>query len=77
MKNLIFAILFCVSTCLYAGKTLQSEVTESITVLNEQVSYGYEQVEGHDYEVVFEAGLWWIYEYNEDGELVNIYPIDN
>ncbi len=28
------------------------------------------------YELVFKDGTWWIYEYDEDGGLVNIYPAD-
>lgn len=76
MKNLIFTLFLFVSTCLFGGKPLQSAVTESHPVLTEQVSYTDETVEGYKYEVVFENGSWWIYEYNEDGEIVNIYPID-
>lgn len=30
----------------------------------------------HTYEHVFADGVWWIYEYDEDGRLVNIYPAE-
>lgn len=30
----------------------------------------------HSYKLVFQNGMWWIYEYDEDGGLVNIYPAD-
>lgn len=28
------------------------------------------------YVLVFEGGKWWIYEYNEEGGLINIYPAE-
>lgn len=28
------------------------------------------------FEYVFKDGVWWIYEYDEDGRLVNIYPAE-
>lgn len=77
MKNLIFAFFLFISTCLYAGEKLQASVIETYSVVKKQVFNNNEPIEGHKYEIVYEDGLWWIYEYNEDGELVNIYPLDD
>lgn len=77
MKNLIFAFFLFISTSIYAGEKLQATEIEACTVVKKQLSNNYEPIEGHKYEIVYEVGLWWIYEYTEDGELVNIYPLDD
>lgn len=30
--------------------------------------------DGYTYDRVFEGGIWWIYVYDTDGRLINIYP---
>lgn len=31
----------------------------------------------HTYEYIFKDGIWWVYEYDEDGRLVDVYPVED
>jgi hypothetical protein len=75
MKKVIIAIaLFAVSfftnqstannhSANFAEKIYASKVTQ-ITI-------------DHTYEYIFKDGIWWVYEYDGDGRLVDAYPVED
>ena len=72
MKNLVLVILlismsFTLSSDALASKTSLHSKDHSINKLDP----------GDTYKLVFAEQAWWIYVYNQDGELVDIYPYDD
>lgn len=76
MKNLIIALFLFTSICL-SSNTLRSEEKNLNLVLEEKIVNTYLLFESNKIEIVFEDGEWWVYEYNEDGEIVNFYPLED
>jgi hypothetical protein len=70
MKNLIAAVVFVLSFIPFSTKadSINNWKEHSVKLISDNIS--------NTFELVFRDGKWWIYEYNEDGGLVNIYPID-
>ncbi|MFZ1321428.1 MAG: hypothetical protein WAT71_07715 [Ignavibacteria bacterium] len=71
MKKIIYVIL-C-SVCL--------ALSINFNAVNATINQKEAQVESltnvtFSYELIFKDGIWWVYVYDEDGRLVNIYPFD-
>ena len=71
MKKIIYVIL-C-SVCL--------ALSINFNAVNATIKQKEAQVESltnvtFSYELIFKDGIWWVYVYDEDGRLVNIYPFD-
>lgn len=70
MKVLLVILIFLSAmTYSVAGVSAPDTSAKKMSLLNSEVicfTYTYERV--------FKDGIWWIYVYDEDGHLVNIYP---
>lgn len=53
---------------------LPMKLSTSINEFKETKSNNTTFISSHTFVRVYSEGIWWIYEYNEDGELINIYP---
>ncbi|MBK8983931.1 MAG: hypothetical protein IPM38_16830 [Ignavibacteria bacterium] len=75
MKTVILALTFV----LYFALPLNSQTQISRTDKSRTESrYNSNRIiYSHTYEYVFKDGMWWIYEYDEDGGLINMYPLDD
>ncbi len=74
MKNVILAL----TLVLYFALPVSSH-TQLSSADNSRIESRYNSnlnIIINTYELVFKDGIWWIYEYDEDGGLVNIYPAD-
>lgn len=71
MKTFIFSIVFtalfflpCDNANELLAKNVKAEITADLSASN-------------SYTLVYKDGSWYLYEYNNDGGLVNIFPVDD
>ncbi len=77
MKNLLLALFIVTCTLLSSSKILQANISEANIGLEVCLLKSNQQIETHTYRIVCGGETCWVFEYDEDGELVNIYPIDD
>lgn len=64
-------VLFFTSSFPVLGNELRTKNESNLPslLLNNRIS--------NSFELVFKDGQWWIYEYDEDGRLINVFPVDD
>jgi len=73
MKKLIIALALVIGISLPFSTQAKSFILNNQEELSSTLNF---KSLSHTYELVFKDGRWWIYEYDEDGGLVNTYPAD-
>jgi hypothetical protein len=74
MKKLVFIICLFLFTSILSPISSEgnSKVKSDKELFRDQITYKTD----HTFLRQFEFGVWWIYEYDEDGKLVNEYPAE-
>jgi len=74
MRKIVFAICSVLFTSMLLP--INNGGTCMIKSKIEPVSVQVSRMIDHTFVWVFREGVWWIYEYDEDGKLVNEYPAE-